>query len=478
MEKIKTLFVSSEVAPFTKTGGLADVAGSLPKELSYLEIDIRVVMPKFKNIPDKYVREMKSIGNGTVDILFKKVGFEIFMLEQDNIKYYFIEHDDYFCRDGYYGYGDDGERFIFFSKAVFEMLPLINFKPDIIHSNDWQTASVNVLAKAYYAYQDYYKNIKTVFSIHNIKYQGVYPKEIINSLLGIGWDNFTYDKLEFHDQVNLLKGAIKYSDAVNTVSETYSNEIKHDFFAENLGGVTRSREDLYGIVNGIDYAVFNPETDENIFATFNKDTLQDKYKNKKMLQQSLGLPVKKSVPIISIITRLVENKGIDLINAIIDDLMQQDVQFIALGTGEYRYEESFKYFANKYPKKFSANILYDSVLSHRIYAGSDMFLVPSLFEPCGLSQLISLRYGTVPIVRETGGLKDTIKPYNKFTSEGNGFTFSNYNAHELLDSINRAIELYKSKVKWNKLINSGMEDDFSWSTSAKKYFDIYKNLCD
>lgn len=477
MSKVKVLLAASEVAPFAKTGGLADIAGSLPKALKDLDVDIRVVMPKYKNVPNKFLTKMKNVGNSTVNIVFKDVDFEIYMLEEDNVTYYFIGNDSYYCRDGYYGYPDDGERFAFFSRAILEMLPLIGFKPDIIHSNDWQTGVLSTILRSHYALSDFHKNIRTVFSIHNMKYQGVFPKVIMDSLLYLSWDHFKYEKLEFHDQVNYLKAGIAYSDVVNTVSKAYSDEIKHDFFAENLGGMIRSRSnDLYGILNGIDYNINNPSTDKKIFANFNSNNLSEKYINKKMLQQSLGLPVRSNVPVISIISRLVDQKGFDLIGYVLNELLELDIQLVILGTGEYRYEEMFKYYSHSYPNKVSTNILYDDVLAQRIYAGSDMFLMPSLFEPCGLSQMISLRYGTIPIVRETGGLKDTIIPYNKYTKEGNGFSFTNYNAHDMLNTIKFALEIYNNTQEWTDIVLRGMKQDFSWQNSAKEYLKMYENV--
>jgi starch synthase len=357
------------------------------------------------------------------------------------------------------------------------MLPIINFKPDIVHSNDWQSGLISVFIKAHYIHGNFYKNIKTVFSIHNMKYQGVFPKEIMDSLLGISWENFNYEALEFYDQVNFLKGAINYSDVVTTVSKTYAEEIKHDFFAENLGGTIRKKADsLYGILNGIDFDIYNPSTDPKIFANYDINTLKDKYLNKKGLQEYLGLPISLETPIISIVTRLVAQKGLDLVAGVINELLQKDIQLVILGAGEYHYEEMFKYYSSIYPEKVSANIKYDDCLAHRIYAGSDIFLVPSLFEPCGLSQMISMRYGTVPVVRETGGLKDTVIPYNKFTGEGTGFSFANYNAHEMLSIIEYALSIYSSRETWKKIIQHGMEQDFSWDQSATEYLEIYKKV--
>ena len=477
MSNLKLLFVSSEVAPFFKTGGLADVSGSLPIALAKQNIDVRVVMPKYQNLAPKYTKELKSIGDGTVDMLFRSIGFEILMLKENYVTYYFIEHILYFNREGYYGYGDDGERFTFFCKAVLKMLPLIGFKPDIIHANDWQTAITNFLLRSNYLYQDFYKEIKTVFTIHNMKYQGVFPKDVVHSLLTTSWEHFTYDRIEFYDQVNYLKAAINYSDVVTTVSKTYAQEIQHDFFAENLGGTIRSRSNsFHGIVNGIDFNIFNPKTDLKIFENYTPQTLEGKAVNKRKLQESLNLPTNPKIPVCALVTRLVEQKGIDLIEGIFQELMELDLQFVVIGTGEYRYEEMFKYYSETYPHKVHAEIKYDDTLAHRIYAGADLFLVPSLFEPCGLSQMISMRYGTVPIVRETGGLKDTVIPFNKYTGEGTGFSFENYNAHELLFTIKDAINLYHEEEKFRKLILNCMAQDFSWEKSAKEYIKLYQSI--
>lgn len=475
--KLKVLFVTSEAVPFAKTGGLADVAGSLPKALKKLGVDIRVVLPKYKHISQKYNSRLKSIGNGDVEFLHSKESFEVFYMEESGVTFYFIEYNNYYDRDGYYGYPDDGARFTFFCKAAYEMLPIVGFKPDIIHSNDWQTGAMPLLHKAYFSYRAFYKNIKSVFTIHNMKYQGVFPKEIMNSLLNISWSHFTHDKVEYHDQVNYLKSAIVYSDAITTVSPSYSKEIQHDFFAETLGGTIRSRsENIYGILNGIDYDEYNPEQDDKIFATFSTNDLDGKYVNKKMLQESLNLPVKPGTPVIGMITRLVDHKGIDLVETMFDEILQMDVQMVILGAGEYRYEEMIKHFATKYPHKLSCHVMYNAVLAQRIYAGCDMFLMPSLFEPCGLSQIISLRYGTIPIVRETGGLKDTVIPYNQYTDQGLGFTFTNYNAHEMLDAVKRALDTYHHREVWRRMILRGMNQDNSWQHSAKEYKKLYNNL--
>jgi len=475
MKKTKVLFVSSEVDPFAKSGGLADVAASLPKALNGLDIDTRVVMPKYKSIPKKYVDQMKYLGYIYVDISWRHQFCAIMQYESDGVIYYFIDNEYYFGREGYYGYFDEAERFDFFSKAVLSMLPFINFKPDVIHCNDWQTGVVSLLLKAHYKSNDFYKDIKTVFTIHNLKYQGVFPKEVLGEVLGLGWEYFTPDGIEFFDDINYLKAGIVYSDIITTVSKTYAEEIKTDFYGEKLNNVLYKRsEDLYGILNGIDMEKNNPETDDRIFANYSVHNLEGKLTNKQMLQKSLGLQERIDIPLIGIISRLVDQKGFDLINYVMEDILRMDIQLVILGAGEYRYEEALRHFQKIYPGKLSVNLKYDTVLSQRIYAGSDMFLMPSLFEPCGLSQMFSLRYGTIPIVRETGGLKDTIQQYDEITHEGNGFTFTRYNAHDMLYAIKEAVHFYYHRSTWRYLMKKGMETDFSWKKSAKEYIEIYK----
>lgn len=474
MKNFKVLFACSEAVPFAKTGGLADVSGSLPKALKQQGIDIRVVMPKYKNIPQKFVDKMVYAGYTYIDVGWRHQYAGIFKLEHEGVIFYFIDNEYYFKRDGLYGYSDEAEQFVFFSKALIHMLQCIDFKPDIIHCNDWQTGIVSLLLKTHYNNMDFYRNIKTVFTIHNLKYQGIFPKEILLELLGLGWEHFNIDGIEFYDSVNFMKAGLVYSDIISTVSKTYAEEIKYDFFGENLNTVIRKRSnDLYGVINGIDMEINDPATDKRLFYNFDSNNPDGKYINKAMLQESLGLPIRDNIPLIGIISRLVAQKGFDLINAVLPDILQLDVQLIILGTGEYQYEEMFRQAAIRYPDKVSSNIKYDAELAQRIYGGSDMFLMPSLFEPCGLSQLFSLRYGTIPIVRETGGLNDTVKSYNESTGEGNGFSFTNYNAHDMLFTIKRAIQFYYNKDIWNTLVKRGMKQDFSWKKSAEEYVDLY-----
>jgi starch synthase len=482
MDGYKIWFAASEVAPFAKTGGLADVAGSLPKALAKLGADIRVVMPKYRQIPREYTGAMTFLGNTYVDLTWRRQYCGVYLLETDGVKWYFLDNEYYFFRDWYYGMGDDGERFAFFCKAILEVLPLIGFKPDIIHLNDWQTGLVSVLLDAHYRQyreEGFYSKIHTVFTIHNLKYQGVFPKEIMDSLLGLDWSFFNRDGVEFYDNVNFLKAGLAFSTALSTVSKTYADEIKYDFFGENLQGLIVKRSaDLFGIVNGIDFEGNNPENDPRIYAPYSAEKLAGKYENKKRLQEETGLEVNANTPLIGLISRLIDQKGLDLIECVFGDLMAMDLQLIMLGAGDKRYEDLFRWAASRYPGRVSANIRYDAVLAQRIYAGSDMILMPSLYEPCGLSQIFGMRYGAVPIVRETGGLKDTVIPYNAYTGEGTGFTFANYNAHEMKDAVSRAIDAYHDAERWEKLVKACMSQDFSWEHSAKEYLNLYKTIMD
>lgn len=475
MEKLNILFAASEAVPFAKTGGLADVAGSLPKELKKLGCDIRIVMPKFSIIPHDYTEKMMYLGYVYVDVGWRHQYCGIFQLEHEGVTVYFLDNEYYFKREALYGNSDEGEQYAFFSKAILEFLPMIGFKPDIIHVNDWQTGLVPLILKAYYRQNSFYRDIKTILTIHNLKYQGVFPKSCLTEVLGVGWEHFTVNGIEFYDQVNYMKAGIMYSDFITTVSPTYANEIRTAYFGENLNDALNNRAGvLYGILNGIDFDLNDPATDRRLFANYTSENTDGKYENKRMLQETLGLPQSPSTPVIGIISRLVDQKGFDLIDAMLYELLQLDIQIIVLGTGENKYEELFKAAARDFPGKVSPNIKFDGVLAQRIYAGSDMFLMPSLFEPCGLSQLFSLRYGTIPIVRETGGLNDTIKSFNENTGEGNGFTFSNYNAHDMAYTIKRAISFYHKKDIWRNLVVKGMQQDFSWTKSANEYLELYR----
>lgn len=474
---LKVLLVASEAAPFIKTGGLADVAGSLPKELSKKGVDVRVVIPKYSGILDEFKDSMKYIGYTFVKIGWRSQYCGVFEYKNDGVTFYFIDNEYYFKRNKIYGHYDEAEMFGFFCKAVLASLKVIGFKPDIMHCNDWQTGYIPALARLNHCKDEFYNKIKFVYTIHNLQYQGIFPESVLGDIFGLGYENFTADKLEFNGNVNFMKAGIVYSDLLTTVSPSYAEEVKTRYYGEGLDGLLTARSnELYGILNGLDYDDYNPESDNLIYKNYNSKDFKQKEFNKRSLQKELGLPEKSDVPVMSLISRLAPQKGIELVEYVIEEIAEMDIQFVILGTGEAKYENLFKHMAWKYPEKISANITFNNSLSHKIYAGSDMFLMPSKFEPCGLSQLISLRYGTIPIVRETGGLKDTVKPFNKFTNEGNGFSFANYNAHDMLFSIRRAGKYYHDKKIWNMLVKRSMEMDNSWGKSAEKYIDLYNKL--
>ena len=472
------LFIASEGVPFIKTGGLADVVGSLPKCIDKKYFDVRVVLPKYTCIKQEWKDRMEYVTHFYMDFHWKNEYVGVLMAEVEGVKYYFIDNEMFF--GGYSPYGDNAlyeiEKFAFFSKAALSILPLIDFRPDIIHCHDWQTGLVPVYLKERFQGNEFFRGIKSIMTIHNLKFQGKWSVNDVKDITGLPDYFFSPDKLEAFKDANLLKGGIVYADAITTVSETYAEEIKTEFYGEHLDGLLRAREyDLRGIVNGIDYDAFNPETDKHIKYPYNAINFRkEKAKNKKALQEELGLAVDEKKMMIGIVSRLTDQKGFDLIAYIMDELCQDDVQIVVLGTGEERYENMFRHFDWKYNDKVSANIYYSDELSHKIYAAADAFLMPSLFEPCGLSQLMSLRYGTIPIVRETGGLKDTVEPYNEYESKGTGFSFVNYNAHEMLGTIRYAEKIYYDKKReWNKLIDRAIAADFSWHVSARKYQEMY-----
>lgn len=476
---MKVLFVASECHPFIKTGGLGDVAYALPKALKKAGIDVRVIIPKYSTIAEKYKEKMTTLSDFIVSVGWRNQYCGLQYLEEDGIPFYFIDNEYYFNRAGAYGYYDDGERFSYFCKAVVQSINYMqDFLPDVIHCNDWQTGMIPALVSEFKKGNHIYDNIKSIYTIHNLQYQGVFPKETLGDLLNLGWEYYSEDKVKYFDSISFMKAGINFSYAVTTVSNTYAEEIKTPYYGENLEVLMRSKSDiLYGIVNGIDYDIFNPETDKNIYHNFNNKNVVNKVNNKIELQKALGLTVNKDIPVIGLISRLVSQKGIDLIVRVMEDIMRQNVQFVILGTGDKEYEEMFKYYAGVYPGKLSANIFFDNSLAQKIYASADMFLMPSKFEPCGIGQLIALRYGTIPIVRETGGLKDTVRSFNEVTGEGNGFSFSNYNADDMLYTINRGLWFYNTdKNLWNNLRKNAMIEDNSWGKSAQKYIELYSNL--
>lgn len=474
---MKVLFAASEAHPFIKTGGLGDVMGALPQSLTELGVEARVVIPKYKNIKDELKQNLQFIKWFTVPVGWRNQYCGVFQYKYKDVVYYFIDNEYYFNRDGLYGYYDDGERFAFFNRAVLEFIKEIDWKPDIINCNDWQTGMVPVLLNLEYKNNEFYSNMKTVFSIHNLLFKGSFVPNVLPELFGYDYMPLTNGSVELNGSVSFLKGGINYSDQITTVSNTYAEEIKTQQYGEGLDGLLRCKSDfLKGIVNGIDYEEFDPEKDNLIFKNFTWDSISDKVENKLSLQKELGLLQRAETPMIGLISRLTHQKGCDLIVSIIDRLLQKDIQFIVLGTGDYWYEETFKNLQYRYPDKVSANIKFDNSLAHKIYAATDMFLMPSLFEPCGLGQLIALRYGSIPIVRETGGLKDTISPYNKYTGIGNGFGFKNFNSNELMQIIEYALTIYDDKDAWNNIIRQAMDSDNSWEKSAMQYKLLYEDV--
>ena len=473
----KILFAASEAVPFIKTGGLADVTGSLPKYFDRKKYDVRIILPKYLCMDERFKGQLHFKCHFYVNLSWRKQYAGIFEAKQDGITYYFVDNEFYFAGDKPYNeLYQDIEKFAYFSKAVLEALPFLDFCPDIIHCHDWQTGLIPVYLKERFHGGDFYRNMKSVITIHNLKFQGKWDVKTVQSITGLPEYYFTSDKLEAYKDANLLKGGLVYADAITTVSPTYAEEIKTDFYGEGLNGLLQARQhDLRGILNGIDYGDFNPETDPYIVNRYNATNFRkEKIKNKRALQADLGLGQNDKAMMIGIVSRLTDQKGFDLIAYVMDELCQDNVQIVVLGTGEERYENMFRHFAWKYGGKVSAQIYYSEELSHRIYASCDAFLMPSLFEPCGLSQLMSLRYGTVPIVRETGGLKDTVAPYNEYEGTGTGFSFHNYNAHEMLGTIRYAERIYYDKKReWNKIVDRAMAADFSWHVSAQKYQEMY-----
>lgn len=468
---MKVLYATSEALPFIASGGLGDVAGSLPHALRKRLIGCRVVLPMYDTIKQALKDTMKFITHISVPVAWRRQYCGIFEAKHNGVIYYLIDNQYYFKRDTIYGHYDDAERFAFFSRAVLEIIPYIDFKPDIIHCNDWQTALTPVYYSAMYANSPGYENIKTIFTIHNIQYQGVYGKELLEDVLGIPADKASL--LEYDGCINFMKGAIECADKVTTVSPSYADEILDPWYSHGLDSILNERRyKLSGILNGIDTVGYDPATDKCIKANFSADDVSGKKIDKKALQKEMGLPVKPGVPVIGMVTRLVSHKGLDLVKGILDELLAtSEMQLVVLGSGDYEYESYFRWIAEKYPDKVGLRIGFVPELARKIYAGADMFLMPSKSEPCGLSQMVALRYGTVPIVRETGGLRDSITDCGD--GKGNGFTFKSYNAHDMLDAIRRALTLYYNG-DWNELVLRALNCDFSWGRSANAYIRLYK----
>lgn len=477
-KKMQIVFASAECAPFVKTGGLGDVAGSLPAALVRAGAEVIVMVPKYATIKDEYKSQMKHFSDFYVSLGWRSEYCGLEKLEHDGVTYMFIDNERYFARDYPYGFFDDGERFAFFSKAITESLQHLpeGFECDILHCNDWQTALAPVFLREFYQGLPLYDRVKTVFSIHNVAFQGQFSDTVMEDILGVAHIPAAASQLRCDAcSINYMLGALRYADAITTVSPTYASEIQTPEFGEGLDGVLRERSyALQGILNGIDVAGFDPATDKRIAANYTVEDRSGKAVCKAKLQEELGLEVRDDRPLMVMVTRLTRQKGMDLVMYALDRILAGGVQVAVLGTGDRDYEDGLRYFQDKYPGTMAARIEFDPALSQRMYAAADMFLMPSKFEPCGLSQIIAMRYGTLPIVRETGGLKDTVIPYNEFTGEGTGFSFSNFNGDEMGDAVFRAARLFwDNRDVWNQLVTQAMSQDFSWTRSADKYLDLY-----
>ncbi len=475
---MKVLYVAAEAVPFAKSGGLGDVAGALPAALRKKLVGVRVVLPLYQEIRQDLKDQMKFVKEMWVPLSWRSQYCGIFEAKVNGVTYYLLENQYYFGRRGFYGHFDDAERFAFFSKAVLELLQHIDFEPDVINCNDWQTGMVPFyLNKLYRESADVYRNLKVVYTIHNLQYQGIFSPDIVENVLGLDWNDYAGGYIQFDNCVNYMKTGIMAADWVTTVSPTYSEEIQTPYYGHGLQNLLQQENaKLSGIINGIDYDGYNSETDTHLYKNYTLDTFEDKVVNKTELQKQLNLPVNPDVPMIAMVTRLVDHKGMDLVAEVLNDILADDVQFVVLGTGDWRYEELIKNAAAQFPNKVSANITFNSDLAQKIYAGADIFLMPSQSEPCGLAQMISMRYGTIPVVRETGGLKDTVIPFISWEGTGNGFTFAAYNAHDMLHVIRQAEETYRNKEQWKVVTTNAMNTDFSWNGPAREYLALYRKL--
>ena len=476
---MKVLFVASEAAPFIKTGGLADVMGALPKALQTLGVEPALVIPNYEGVGEAYKNAMETVYEGSMDLSWRNQYLGVKKLVQDGIPVYFIDNEYYFKRDKLYGYDDDAERFAYFTKAALAMLHYIDFKPDVIHTNDWHTGLLGAYLKEDFMQDPYFQGMKNVYTIHNLKYQGVYGRNIVEDVLGLPLRLLYNGNIENAGDVNFMKAGMCYADFITTVSPSYAEEITYPYFGEGLEDyVALCAGKISGILNGLDEQEYNPETDPYIPVRFDaSNVLLKKPLAKEALQRELGLTVNREIPVLGMITRLVEAKGLDLVMHIMDELMEEQVQLVVVGTGDEEYADALRELAWRHPGSVSVNILFNEGLARRVYAGSDMFIMPSRYEACGLSQMIAMRYGTVPVVRETGGLKDSVINFDKYiTPEGNGFSFANFNAHELLFTIKRGLTCYAAKPLWEKIVYNAMHSDNSWNRSAQAYADLYAHI--
>ena len=476
---MKVLFVASEAAPFIKTGGLADVMGALPKALQALGVEPALVIPNHEGVGEAYKNAMETVYEGSVDLSWRNQYLGVKKLVQDGVPVYFIDNEYYFKRDKLYGYNDDAERFAYFAKAALTMLRYIDFKPDVIHTNDWHTGMLGAYLKEDFMQDPFYQGMKNVYTIHNLKYQGVFGRNIVEDVLGMPLRLLYNGNIENAGDVNFMKAGMCYADFITTVSPSYAEEITYPYFGEGLEDyVALCAGKISGILNGLDDKEYDPETDPNIPVCFNADNvLVKKPMAKEALQRELGLTVNREIPVLAMITRLVEAKGLDLVMHIMDELMEEQVQLVVVGTGDEEYADALRELAWRHPGSVSVNILFNEGLARRVYAGADMFIMPSRYEACGLSQMIAMRYGTIPVVRETGGLKDSVINFDKYTTpEGNGFSFANFNAHELLFTIKRGLTCYEEKPLWEKIVYNAMHSDNSWNRSARAYADLYTKI--
>lgn len=474
---IKVLFAASEAVPFAKTGGLADVVGTLPKALNKLKADVRLIVPLYGDIPETFGLQMRQIATETVQLGWRHQYCGVFELQHEGMTVYFIDNEYYFGRKGLYNFYDEAERFGFFSKAVLDVLPRLGWTPDILHCHDWHTGMIPVMLRSQYCRAPWCASVKTLLSIHNLEYQGVFPQSVLADFFNLGHEQRAASALDFYGMVNFLKGGLEYADYIATVSPSYAREIQTRYWGEKLDGVLSRRSDrLIGIVNGIDTELYNPLKDSALFANYSTRSLKGKAATKSQLQAHLGLAQNPEAMLIGVVSRLVKAKGFDLVQRVLDEIMTDQVQIVVLGSGDPHFQDMFRDAARRYPGRLSANIGYDDTLARRIYAASDLLLMPSQKEPCGVSQLIAMRYGCIPLVREVGGLQDTVETFNPGTNEGTGFSFTNYNAHDMLHVVRLAGRTFRDKKRWSRLVKSAMQAEHSWKTSAQEYLALYRRI--
>jgi starch synthase len=474
---LKVLFASAEAIPFAKTGGLADVVGTLPRALVKAKVDARIIVPLYGDIAEEYRARMRPVASETVQLGWRRQYCGLFEMQHEGVTIYFVDNEYYFRRKGLYNFYDEAERFGFFSKAVLDVLPRLEWAPDIIHCHDWHVGMIPVLLRSNYCKAPWCSAIKTICTVHNLEYQGVFPHSILGDMFNLDREPAAEAALEFYGMVNFLKGGLEFADYISTVSPSYAQEIQTRYWGEKLDGVLKRRSDrLVGIVNGIDADEYNPGHDSALFANYSARSFKGKVENKARLQELMGLEQNPEAPLFGVVSRLVKAKGFDLVHNVIDEIMAEGTQLVVLGSGEHQYEAMFQEAALRYPGKIAVRIGYDDTLARRIYSGADLLLMPSLKEPCGISQLIAMRYGCIPLVREIGGLVDTVESFNPETNEGTGFSFTNYNAHDMLHVIRLACNVYRDKKRWTVLMKMAMKTDHSWKVSAKEYISLYRQV--